>query len=110
MRGVVATRSRLALPTTQTSQRPGMRRESARRAGAYADRRDQAEACGVALVLALAAPEPVLVLAAGEVSTCRAHGAAGAHLTCRRLSPLPRLGALGGGREEQVRQAFACRI
>ena len=62
----------------------------------------------MALVLALAAPEPVLVLAAGEVSARRADGAAGAHLTSGGLPPLTRLGALGGGGEEQVRQAFAC--
>ena len=45
-------------------------------AGAYTDRGDQAEAGLVALVLALATPEPVLVVGAGELAAGAVHDAA----------------------------------
>src|SRR5690606_39025859 len=102
-RAVVATRSRLALPTTQTSKSG----TSAGGAGADADRRDQAVAGSVSLVLALAAPEAVLVLVAGERPARGADAAGGAHLARRRFSAFTRLRSFRRTREEQVRQALA---
>jgi hypothetical protein len=64
----------------------------------------------VALVLALATPEPVLVVGAGELTAGVVHLARRAHGLRGRLTALPRLGTLGRRREEQLRQTFArCR-
>ena len=64
-------------------------------AGAHADRGDQAVPGGVALVFALATPEPVLVVAAGELPARGLTAHERADRSGRRLTALARLRALG---------------
>ena len=64
---------------------------------------------GVLAVLALAAPEPVLVVHAGELAARLENSAGRADLAGRRLPPLAGLRTLGRGRKEQVREPPAGR-
>src|SRR5829696_2282388 len=80
-------------------------------AGPHSDGCDQAEAGLVTLVFALAAPEPVLVVAPGELATHVLRRAGGTHRLRHRLAPLSGLRPLGRGGEEQMRQTLAgCQI
>src|SRR6056297_1445360 len=107
MREVVATRSRLALPTTTTSKASATVSRSAGGSGANADRSDQAVAGGMAFVLGLAAPEAVLVVRPGELDAGGLHRATGTHLLGRRLAAFAGLRPFGRRREEQMREALA---
>src|SRR6056297_2351805 len=107
MREVVATRSRLALPTTTTSKASATVSRSAGGSGADADRGDQAVAGSMAFVFGLAAPEAVLVVGAGELDTGGLHRTTGTHLLGRCLTAFAGLGAFGRRREEEMREALA---
>jgi len=79
-------------------------------AGADADRGDQAEPGGVALVLRLASPEPVLTVLTGPFAARRENGAGRADCARLGLANEPRLRSLTGGGEEQFVLAPARRI
>jgi len=64
----------------------------------------------VPFVFALATPVAVLVIRAGEGATCAVDLAAAADIAGAGFATLTRLRALGGRREEQMRQPSARRI
>jgi hypothetical protein len=61
----------------------------------------------MALVLGFATPEPVLVIAAGEVDTFDPDRTARTDLLGGGFSALSSLRSLGGGREEELREPLA---
>lgn len=75
--------------------------------GANTDRRDEAIAGFVTLVLALATPQAVLVVSASELAAGGLHRARRAHLASLGLATFTGLRPLGRRRKEQMREATA---
>jgi len=98
----------LALPTTTTSN-DTLEPDPDPSAGASADSNgcDQAETGGVALIFGFAAPEAVLVVAAGEFDTIDPNWTTVAHFLGGRFASLTSLRTFSSGREEKVSQSSA---